>query len=112
MSSVIGGPSIRVGVNNQTLPESADDHRPPLARYSTINGALASGFVIAELHHLMGRDRGKSFGRSRHAPPDEAIYRSAFTTSRRSVLRGRPIRFGEGIKRAISAHSASVRSLA
>jgi hypothetical protein len=28
----------------------------PLARYGTINGALASGFKTAELHHLMGRD--------------------------------------------------------
>jgi len=26
----------------------------PLARYSAVNGALASGFVIAELHHLTG----------------------------------------------------------
>lgn len=30
----------------------------PLTRYSAINGALASGFIIAELHHLMGHDRG------------------------------------------------------
>lgn len=28
----------------------------PLARYSAVNGALTSGFVIAELHHLTGRD--------------------------------------------------------
>ncbi|MGX8009035.1 helix-turn-helix domain-containing protein [Mesorhizobium sp. ORM8.1] len=46
-----------VGVNNQTLPESADDHRKPLARYSATNGALASGFTTAELHHLWGHDR-------------------------------------------------------
>ncbi|RJT28643.1 hypothetical protein D3227_33940 [Mesorhizobium waimense] len=29
----------------------------PLTRYSATNGALASGFVTAELHHLMGHDR-------------------------------------------------------
>ena len=28
----------------------------PLARYSAVEGALASGFAIAELHHLRGRD--------------------------------------------------------
>ncbi|UTU53107.1 MULTISPECIES: hypothetical protein [Mesorhizobium] len=28
----------------------------PLARYSAIEGALASGFATAELHHLWGRD--------------------------------------------------------
>ncbi|RWD27514.1 MAG: hypothetical protein EOS34_31645 [Mesorhizobium sp.] len=28
----------------------------PLARYSAIEGALASGFASAELHHLWGRD--------------------------------------------------------
>ena len=29
----------------------------PLARYSAIYGALASGFATAELHHLLGRDQ-------------------------------------------------------
>ncbi|RWO33385.1 MAG: hypothetical protein EOS11_08565 [Mesorhizobium sp.] len=29
----------------------------PLAHYSAIEGALASGFATAELHHLWGRDR-------------------------------------------------------
>ncbi|MER9070800.1 hypothetical protein NKH84_30450 [Mesorhizobium sp. M0902] len=28
----------------------------PLTRYSATNDALASGFVTAELHHLMGHD--------------------------------------------------------
>ncbi|MES0026628.1 hypothetical protein NKJ57_27290, partial [Mesorhizobium sp. M0077] len=28
----------------------------PLARYSAVEGALASGFATAELHHLSGRD--------------------------------------------------------
>jgi hypothetical protein len=28
----------------------------PLTRYSATNGALASGFIIAELHQLMGHD--------------------------------------------------------
>ena len=31
----------------------------PLARYSAVNGALASGFATAELHHLSGHDRWK-----------------------------------------------------
>jgi hypothetical protein len=29
----------------------------PLARYSAIYGALASGFATAELHHSQGRDQ-------------------------------------------------------
>ena len=28
----------------------------PLARYSAVEGALASGFATAELHHLSGHD--------------------------------------------------------
>ena len=28
----------------------------PLTRYGATNGALASGFATAELHHLMGHD--------------------------------------------------------
>jgi hypothetical protein len=28
----------------------------PLARYGAVEGALASGFATAELHHLGGRD--------------------------------------------------------
>ncbi|MDG4892419.1 hypothetical protein P9272_02225 [Mesorhizobium sp. WSM4976] len=28
----------------------------PLARYGAAEGALASGFIIAELHHLAGHD--------------------------------------------------------
>ncbi|CDX45241.1 hypothetical protein MPLA_760001 [Mesorhizobium sp. ORS 3359] len=28
----------------------------PLARYSAVEGALASGFATAQLHHLWGRD--------------------------------------------------------
>jgi transposase len=28
----------------------------PLARYSAVEGALASGLAIAEIHHLSGRD--------------------------------------------------------
>ncbi|TPK85730.1 hypothetical protein FJ936_09355 [Mesorhizobium sp. B2-4-13] len=36
----------------------------PLARYGAVEGALASGFATAELHHLWGRDqiRRGSFG--------------------------------------------------
>jgi len=29
----------------------------PLARYGAVEGALASGFATAQLHHLWGRDR-------------------------------------------------------
>ena len=29
----------------------------PLARYRAIEGALASGFVTAQLHHAAGHDR-------------------------------------------------------
>ncbi len=32
----------------------------PLARYSAVEGALASGFATAELHHLSGHDRAMS----------------------------------------------------
>ena len=28
----------------------------PLARYGAVEGALASGFITAELHHPMGHD--------------------------------------------------------
>ncbi|WP_287308264.1 hypothetical protein [Mesorhizobium sp.] len=28
----------------------------PLARYSAVEGALASGFAIADLHHAVGHD--------------------------------------------------------
>lgn len=31
----------------------------PLTRYSATNGALASGFITAELHHPMGHDHGQ-----------------------------------------------------
>jgi len=37
-----------------------------LARYSTISGALVSGFVIAELHHLLGHDLFDLVQRSRN----------------------------------------------
>ena len=33
----------------------------PLARYSAVEGALASGFANAELHHSKGRDRVEMF---------------------------------------------------
>ena len=42
----------------------------------------------------------------------EAMYRMAFTTSRRSVLRGRPCRRSGGSRGATSAHSRSLTSLA
>jgi hypothetical protein len=35
----------------------------PLARYRAIEGALASGFVTAKLHHAAGHDRSASEGK-------------------------------------------------
>src|SRR5690606_13192920 len=51
--------SFRNGVGVATRPyrKAPMTTDMPLARYSAVNGALASGFVIAELHHLMGHDR-------------------------------------------------------
>src|SRR5262245_54813164 len=37
----------------------------PLARYSAIRGALASGFATDQLHHLRGPDPGGSAQQSR-----------------------------------------------
>ena len=34
----------------------------PLARYSAVEGALASGFATAELHHLSGHDPNNLIG--------------------------------------------------
>jgi len=44
----------------------------PLARYSAINGALASGFATAELHYLLGRDR-KEHATHRSTAPSAAM---------------------------------------
>lgn len=56
MPSVIDG-SFEVGVSNPTLPANCRwTTAKPLARYSAIEGALASGVATAEPHHLWGRD--------------------------------------------------------
>jgi len=57
MSSVIGRPS-ETGLASTTRPyrKAPVTTSTPLARYSAVNGALASGFVTAELHHLVGHD--------------------------------------------------------
>ncbi|RWL21247.1 MAG: hypothetical protein E5X83_17410 [Mesorhizobium sp.] len=56
MPSVIDG-SFEVGVSNPILPANRRwTVAKPLARYSAIEGALASGFATAEPHHLWGRD--------------------------------------------------------
>ncbi|WP_264296505.1 hypothetical protein [Mesorhizobium sp. B4-1-4] len=34
----------------------------PLARYDAVEGALASGFAAAELHHLKGHDQYSGSG--------------------------------------------------
>jgi hypothetical protein len=58
MSSVIDG-SFESGWCQQPdlTGELSMTTAKPLARYSAIEGALASGFATAELHHLWGRDR-------------------------------------------------------
>ncbi|RWK47580.1 MAG: hypothetical protein EOR48_31970 [Mesorhizobium sp.] len=57
MSSVIDG-SFESGWCQQPdlTGELSMTTAKPLARYSAIEGALASGFATAELHHLWGRD--------------------------------------------------------
>src|SRR5262245_12806985 len=55
---------------------------------------------------------GNSFGSARHGQPVHSTYRIALTTSRKLVVRGRPIPAGSGITGSIKAHSASVVSLA
>lgn len=39
----------------------------PLARYGAVEGALASGFATAQLHHLWGRDLTPCAGSLFHA---------------------------------------------
>ncbi|RWL74838.1 MAG: hypothetical protein EOR69_32115 [Mesorhizobium sp.] len=43
----------------------------PLALYGAVEGALASGFVAAELHHLWGSREGRVANHvsDSHAPP-------------------------------------------
>ena len=55
---------------------------------------------------------GKSLGRMRHWQPVVATYRIASNTSRRYVVRGRPVLLSRGTRGVISAYSASVKSLA
>ncbi|MER9682649.1 hypothetical protein NKJ23_25555 [Mesorhizobium sp. M0184] len=57
MSSVIDG-SFESGWCQQPdlTGELSMTTAKPLARYSAIESALASGFATAELHHLWGRD--------------------------------------------------------
>ncbi|MDG4897488.1 hypothetical protein P9272_28470 [Mesorhizobium sp. WSM4976] len=57
MSSVIGG-SFESGWCQQTDPSGRTSMTTamPLARYGAAEGALASGFATAELHHVWGRD--------------------------------------------------------
>ncbi|ESY78058.1 hypothetical protein X739_32225 [Mesorhizobium sp. LNHC220B00] len=55
----------------------------PLARYSAIESALASGFATAELHHLWGRDP------SERVEANEIIVKARMRHSA-SDLRGKP----------------------
>ncbi|RVG37744.1 hypothetical protein CN233_04930 [Sinorhizobium meliloti] len=50
-------PSNQVGVSNPTLLENIDATGPPPAHHGAVEGALASGFATAELHHLSGHDQ-------------------------------------------------------
>jgi len=53
MSSVIGGlSSYRLVFATRPYRKAPMTTAKPLARYSAIYGALASGFATAELHHL------------------------------------------------------------
>jgi hypothetical protein len=47
---------LQVGVSTRPYRKAPMTTAKPLARYSAIDGALASGFATAELHHLLGRD--------------------------------------------------------
>lgn len=37
----------------------------PLARYSAVEGVLASGFATADLHHAVGHDRAMDLTKAR-----------------------------------------------
>jgi len=79
MSSVIDG-SFESGWCQQPdlTGELSMTTAKPLARYGAVEGALASGFATAELHHLWGRDPLLSLGFS---PGDQA----------RSLCRRKPL---------------------
>jgi hypothetical protein len=61
---------------------------------------------------LRGGERRKILGSMRHWQPVCAMEKIAFTTSRRLLSRGRPDVAGDGMHGSITAHSASVVSLA
>ncbi|OYR21890.1 hypothetical protein CEV34_4691 [Brucella pseudogrignonensis] len=57
-------------------------------------------------------ENAKTFlGKTRHTRPDEEIWSSAFTTSRKSDLRGR-LRLGAAIVGLMEAHSVCVKTIA
>ena len=54
----------------------------PLARYRAIEGALASGFVTAQLHHAAGHDRQTSCASLVDVPLEtEAVHPKSESTS-------------------------------
>lgn len=55
----------------------------PLTRYSATNGALASGFIIAELHQLMGYDLTERTSQ----PPKSRQHRAAWPATLAGWLR-------------------------
>jgi hypothetical protein len=54
---------------------------------------------------------GRSWGIIRQGQPLRSTYKMAFTTSRKSTVRGRPPHLAAGSRGASSSHWASVRSL-
>ncbi|RWN03567.1 MAG: hypothetical protein EOR84_00810 [Mesorhizobium sp.] len=64
MSLVIGGSFESGCVSNPTFRRTSITAATPLARYSAVEGVLASGFATADLHHAVGHDRLAGKGRA------------------------------------------------
>jgi hypothetical protein len=53
--------SVRLVSQPDPTGESPVTTAKPLARYSAVEGALASGFATAELHHQVGHDPSQKY---------------------------------------------------
>jgi hypothetical protein len=63
---------------NPILPESPVTTAKPLARYSAVEGALASGFATAELHRQPGHDHVRqSSKKNATGTPDRRVLADA-----------------------------------